>query len=165
MPPKSAKFNVFSQTKLKWNLRLLMGRWGYRHVLECSWRCRFTLFSSAGGSNVMYAWDDGRLPWIFDRFWCWRWVLLRRWTTPEPRKDHPIESAASQERAWGTNCRARPCRWPGLIVIGCVGRERPLSSLCRSSRSRTCRASAPITPEAGEVVLSLLRPVIGWDFW
>ena len=38
---------------------------------------------------------------------------------------------------------------------------RPWSSLCRSSCSRTRRASAPVTSEAGEVVLSLLRPMIG----
>ena len=47
-----------------------------------------------------------------------------------------------------------------MIIIECVGRERPWSSPCRSPRSRTRRASAPITPEVGEVVVSLLRPEI-----
>ena len=107
------------------------------------------------------AWDDSHLPWIFDPIWCRRWVPLRHWTTPKPRKDHPIESAALQERAWGVNCRARPCRWPGMIVVVCVSHGRPLSSLCRSSSSHTRCASAPVTPKAGEVILSLLHPVIG----
>ena len=46
-------------------------------------------------------------------------------------------------------------------MVGCVGRGRPLSSLCRSSCSHTRRASAPITLEAREVVVCLLRHEIG----
>ena len=35
-----------------------------------------------------------------------------------------------------------------MIIIGCVGHERPLSSLCRSPPFCTRLASAPVTPEA-----------------
>ena len=48
-----------------------------------------------------------------------------------------------------------------MIVVGCVDRERTWSSPCRSLRSHMRRASAPVTPEAGEVDVSLLCPVIG----
>ena len=48
-----------------------------------------------------------------------------------------------------------------MIIVGCVGRGRSWSSLCRSPRSRTRRASTLVTPEAGEVVPCLLRPVRG----
>ena len=48
-----------------------------------------------------------------------------------------------------------------MIVDGCVGRGRPWSSLCRFPRSRTRRASTLVTPGAGEVVLCLLRPILG----
>ena len=47
-----------------------------------------------------------------------------------------------------------------MIVVGCVGHGRPSSSPCRSPRFRTYRASAPITLEVGEVVVSLLHPEI-----
>ena len=52
-----------------------------------------------------------------------------------------------------------------MIVVGCVVCGRPWSSPCRSSRSRTRRASNLVTHGAGEVVLCLLRPVRGWAFW
>ena len=48
-----------------------------------------------------------------------------------------------------------------MIVVGYVDRGRPWSSPCRSSRSRTRRASTLVTPGAREVVLCLLRPVRG----
>ena len=48
-----------------------------------------------------------------------------------------------------------------MIVVGCVGRERPSSSLCRSPHSRTHRASTPVTPEAREVIVFVIRPEIG----
>ena len=111
------------------------------------------------------AWEDGHLPWIVDRIWCQRWVPIRPRTTQEPRKDHPIWSAASHERAWGANCRARPCHWPGMIIVVCVGHGRPWCSPCRSPHFHTRHASAPVNPGAREVDVSLLRPVIGWAFW
>ena len=48
-----------------------------------------------------------------------------------------------------------------MIVVGCVGREWPWSFAGRLPRSRTRHASAPVTPEVGEVVVSQLRPAIG----
>ena len=48
-----------------------------------------------------------------------------------------------------------------MIVVGYVGRGRRWSTPCRSPRFGTRRALAPVTPEAGEVDLSLLRPVRG----
>ena len=48
-----------------------------------------------------------------------------------------------------------------MIVVGCVGRGRPWSSLSRLSRSRTRRASTLVTPGAGEVIPCLLRLVRG----
>ena len=139
-----------------------MGRGWYRHVLEFSRRCRSTLSAGAVALMSGTSWDDGRLPWIVDWIWCWRWVLIRHRTTLEPRKEHPIESVVSQERAWGKNCRARPIRWPEMIT---VGHERPSSFPYRLLRSRKHCASAPVTPEAGEVAVSLLRLEIGWAFW
>ena len=46
-----------------------------------------------------------------------------------------------------------------MIIVGCVDRGRTCSSPCRLTRSRTRRASTPVTPGAGEVVL-LVCPIL-----
>ena len=48
-----------------------------------------------------------------------------------------------------------------MIIVGCVGHERPWSSPYRSPHFRARNAYAALTREAREVVVSLLRPVIG----